>query len=122
MSCIKNLTIFLNFHSRRHQQHYHSQRRETPRERHDRPVSNFYEYESVQAAMHSQQQQQQHQTSPLAHHNQPVPQVQGMTISQQGHYNGMNTVAIQQQQHQINKRINNNGITLPRYKVIEKLC
>jgi hypothetical protein len=41
--------------NRRHQQHYHSQRRESPRERHDRPVSNFYEYESVKAAMHAQQ-------------------------------------------------------------------
>ncbi|XP_035709435.1 partitioning defective 3 homolog isoform X3 [Folsomia candida] len=94
--------------SRRHQQHYHSQRRDSPRERHDRPVSNFYEYESVQAAMHSQQQQP---------HNQVHNQVQvqgGMPVSQHGHYGQMNTVAIQQQhlQHQ-SKRNNNNGITLP---------
>ncbi len=40
-------------YSRRHQQHYHSQRREHPRDRQERPVSNFYEYESVQAAMHA---------------------------------------------------------------------
>lgn len=101
------LTRFVIF-SRRHQQHYHSQRRDSPRERHDRPVSNFYEYESVQAAMHSQQQQP---------HNQVHNQVQvqgGMPVSQHGHYGQMNTVAIQQQhlQHQ-SKRNNNNGITLP---------
>ena len=48
--------MFSLVYSRRHQQHYHSQRREHPREKLDRPVSNFYEYESVQAAMHAQQQ------------------------------------------------------------------
>lgn len=38
----------------RRQQHYHSQRRDN-REPHQRPVSNFYEYESVQSVMRSSQ-------------------------------------------------------------------
>jgi hypothetical protein len=38
----------------RRQQHYHSQRRDN-RESHQRPVSNFYEYESVQSVMRSGQ-------------------------------------------------------------------
>ncbi|XP_021913897.1 partitioning defective 3 homolog isoform X3 [Zootermopsis nevadensis] len=38
----------------RRQQHYHSQRRDN-RESHQRPVSNFYEYESVQGVMQSSQ-------------------------------------------------------------------
>ncbi|XP_052131025.1 partitioning defective 3 homolog isoform X2 [Frankliniella occidentalis] len=38
----------------RRQQHYHSQRRDN-RESHQRPVSNFYEYESVQAMMRANQ-------------------------------------------------------------------
>lgn len=36
----------------RRQQHYHSQRRDN-REPHQRPVSNFYEYESVQSVIRS---------------------------------------------------------------------
>ncbi|XP_046994334.1 partitioning defective 3 homolog [Schistocerca americana] len=39
----------------RRQQHYHSQRRDS-RELHQRPASNFYEYESVQAVMRANQQ------------------------------------------------------------------
>nr|XP_018902814.1 PREDICTED: partitioning defective 3 homolog isoform X1 [Bemisia tabaci] len=39
-------------HLNRRQQHYHSQRRE-PKELTHRPVSNFYEYESVQSLMNS---------------------------------------------------------------------
>lgn len=38
----------------RRQQHYHSQRRDN-REPHQRPVSNFYEYESVQSVIRSSQ-------------------------------------------------------------------
>lgn len=38
----------------RRQQHYHSQRRDN-RELHQRPVSNFYEYESVQSVIQSNQ-------------------------------------------------------------------
>jgi hypothetical protein len=38
----------------RRQQHYHSQRRDN-HEQHQRPVSNFYEYESVQGVMRSNQ-------------------------------------------------------------------
>jgi len=74
--------------NRRHQQHYHSQRRESPRERHDRPVSNFYEYESVKAAMHVHGQQ----GVTLGHphpHGQPIY--------------GVNS----------NSGVNNNGVTLP---------
>ncbi|KAJ1526892.1 hypothetical protein ONE63_008444 [Megalurothrips usitatus] len=41
-------------HLNRRQQHYHSQRRDN-REPHQRPVSNFYEYESVQAVMRANQ-------------------------------------------------------------------
>ncbi|PNF23828.1 hypothetical protein B7P43_G14721 [Cryptotermes secundus] len=41
-------------HLNRRQQHYHSQRRDN-REPHQRPVSNFYEYESVQSVMRSSQ-------------------------------------------------------------------
>lgn len=39
--------------SSRRQQHYHSQRRDN-REPSHRPVSNFYEYESVQAVLRGQ--------------------------------------------------------------------
>lgn len=39
----------------RRQQHYHSQRRDN-REHHQRPVSNFYEYESIQSMMRTNQQ------------------------------------------------------------------
>jgi len=39
----------------RRQQHYHSQRGDS-RSMHPRPVSNFYEYESVQAMMRANQQ------------------------------------------------------------------
>jgi hypothetical protein len=38
----------------RRQQHYHSQRRDN-REPHQRPVSNFYEYESVQSVIRASQ-------------------------------------------------------------------
>ncbi|XP_075237372.1 par-3 family cell polarity regulator [Lycorma delicatula] len=43
-------TLNLNDEESRRQQHYHSQRRDN-RELSHRPVSNFYEYESVQAVM-----------------------------------------------------------------------
>nr|CAD7568685.1 unnamed protein product [Timema californicum] len=41
--------------NRRQQQHYHSQRRDN-RDPQQRPVSNFYEYESIQAVMRANQQ------------------------------------------------------------------
>ncbi|CAG7830263.1 unnamed protein product [Allacma fusca] len=96
--------------NRRHQQHYHSQRRENTRSRQERPVSNFYEYESVQAAMHAQHgppssnSQQNHQN----HHSsggQPTSQKQAQQQQQQ-----------QQQQQALyvmNGYSNNNGVTLP---------
>lgn len=50
-------------HLNRRQAQYHSQRREHP-SRSDRPVSNFYEYESVQSAIHHGRQ---HSGSSLVH-------------------------------------------------------
>lgn len=130
-------------YSRRHQQHYHSQRREHPRERQERPVSNFYEYESVQAAMHaaaaaqqsqtqspprggnnvgSQQQHQHHAVhqpmqQPQHHHhhtNMSPPTAPGLVLHGQPIYGMTNAqLHLQQQQQQQNRLNNNNGITLP---------
>jgi len=44
----------IQHHLNRRQQHYHSQRRDN-REPHQRPVSNFYEYESVQSVIRASQ-------------------------------------------------------------------
>ncbi|ODN05513.1 Partitioning defective 3 [Orchesella cincta] len=116
----KKYTHYINYEeirhhlNRRHQQHYHSQRREHPRERQERPVSNFYEYESVQAAMHAAaaasqsppgnvlQQHGQHQNQ---HHNSMQPP--GLVLHGQPIY-GMSSSQLQQ-----NRLNNNNGITLP---------
>lgn len=50
----KHSNLILLYICSRRQQHYHSQRRDN-RESHQRPVSNFYEYESVQAVMRANQ-------------------------------------------------------------------
>jgi hypothetical protein len=102
--CEQRIYIFydISLFSRRHQQHYHSQRRENPRERQERPVSNFYEYESVQAAMHSQQNPG--GSGNQAQGNQPI-----MNQGGQPNY-AANTIALQQQSKRLQ---NNNGVTLP---------
>jgi len=60
--------------NRRHQQHYHSQRRENPKEsRQERPVSNYYEYESVPALQeHGGNQAPSNQYPPLRQQQQPI--------------------------------------------------
>ncbi|KAK6617840.1 hypothetical protein RUM43_014068 [Polyplax serrata] len=55
-------------HLNRKKQHYHSQRRDN-REPHQRPVSNFYEYESVQSVMRSHHNAQ-NQTGKRSHQQQ----------------------------------------------------
>ncbi|CAL8072840.1 unnamed protein product [Orchesella dallaii] len=114
----KKYTHYINYEeirhhlNRRHQQHYHSQRREHPRERQERPVSNFYEYESVQAAMHAAAAASQsppgnglqHSQHPHQHHNSVQP---GLVLHGQPIY-GMSSAQLQQ-----NRLNNNNGITLP---------
>ncbi|PSN34506.1 hypothetical protein C0J52_13392, partial [Blattella germanica] len=58
-------------HLNRRQQHYHSQRRDN-RELHQRPVSNFYEYESIQGVMRTNQHRDEN-LRPSQHDNNSLP-------------------------------------------------
>jgi len=101
-SCLDSWTVnddkFLLVFSRRHQQHYHSQRRENPKEsRQERPISNFYEYESVQGAMiqHPEEQQTGNQTHHHHHQQQPNQRQQPIyVVRPNGNTNTMNGVTL----------------------------
>uniref|UniRef100_A0A8D9FIE7 CCR4-NOT transcription complex subunit 4 n=1 Tax=Cacopsylla melanoneura TaxID=428564 RepID=A0A8D9FIE7_9HEMI len=72
-------------HLNRRQQHYHSQRRD-PRESNHRPVSNFYEYESVQVMMRSQGANPIYDHSNSLPRRNDLPNIHGMSPQSGGGY------------------------------------